>query len=168
MPPAKASTTNSWTGRGEINPRLPPIHNHFARGTPLTSSSTKSCKTGNCKNIGRVSKTVTSRRATTKFPQIRIQGACQNRDTGFCHPTMPKVESNVSQPRDLFLTRTIRGRGMLPLLRDAIAPHGRTRDWAQRLLRPLTLAIAWPAVGALLAGVGAGGRRRGFRVSVDR
>lgn len=36
---------------------------------------------------------------------------------------------------------------------EAIARRGPTRDWRDLLLRPLTLAVAWPALGLLLLGV---------------
>jgi len=51
---------------------------------------------------------------------------------------------------------------------EAIARRGPTRDWAQLLLRPLTLAIAWPALGVLFAGLGTVRRKSGVRGSVDR
>jgi hypothetical protein len=35
---------------------------------------------------------------------------------------------------------------------EAIARRGPTRDWGDLLLRPMTLAIAWPAIGLLLLG----------------
>lgn len=36
---------------------------------------------------------------------------------------------------------------------EAIARRGPTRDWRELLLRPLTLAIAWPAIGLMLLGL---------------